>query len=77
MSSLLQPLRERSQKVEPLAAQLRDLDQAGELMQPLADIVMSFAHMHVNRLLRSGQRAHELVLYEMLSRIYSSEAARR
>ncbi len=37
---------------------------------------MSLAHMHVNRLLRSGQRAQELVLYEMLDRIYASRSAR-
>jgi hypothetical protein len=33
--------------------------------------------MHANRLLRSAQRAHELVLYELLERAYSSQAARR
>jgi hypothetical protein len=38
---------------------------------------MSVAHMHVNRVLRSAQRAQELVLYEMLDRVYSSRAARR
>jgi len=39
-------------------------------------VAMSFAHMHVNRLLRSAQRAQELVLYEMLDRLYASRAAR-
>jgi hypothetical protein len=33
--------------------------------------------MHVNRLLRSGQRAQELVLYELLDRYYSVQAGRR
>jgi len=42
----------------------------------LAELAMSFAHMHVNRLLRSAQRAQELVLYEMLDRLYASRAAR-
>jgi thiopeptide-type bacteriocin biosynthesis protein len=42
----------------------------------LAELAMSFAHMHVNRLLRSAQRAQELVLYEMLDRLYVSRAAR-
>ena len=42
----------------------------------LAELAMSFAHMHVNRLLRSAQRAQELVLYEMLDRLYTSRAAR-
>jgi hypothetical protein len=38
---------------------------------------MSCVHMHVNRLLRSAQRAQELVLYELLDRLYTSQAARR
>jgi hypothetical protein len=43
----------------------------------MSDIAVSYAHMHANRLLRSAQRAHELVLYELLERAYSSQAARR
>jgi hypothetical protein len=43
----------------------------------LTDVAMSYAHMHVNRLLRSAQRAQELVVYELLDRVYSSRAARR
>jgi hypothetical protein len=33
--------------------------------------------MHVNRMLRSVQRVQELVLYELLSRAYASQVARR
>jgi thiopeptide-type bacteriocin biosynthesis protein len=43
----------------------------------LAELAISLAHMHVNRLLRSAQRAQELVLYEMLDRLYTSCAARQ
>ena len=32
--------------------------------------------MHVNRLLRSAQRAHEMVLYDFLTRLYESKLAR-
>ena len=32
--------------------------------------------MHANRLLRSEQRAHELVLYDFLARLYESQLAR-
>ena len=32
--------------------------------------------MHVNRLIRSAQRAHELVLYDLLTRLYESQVAR-
>jgi hypothetical protein len=32
--------------------------------------------MHANRLLRSAQRAQELVLYDFLDRLYEGQAAR-
>ena len=32
--------------------------------------------MHVNRLLRSAQRAHEMVMYDLLDRLYMARAAR-
>jgi class I lanthipeptide synthase len=37
---------------------------------------MSYAHMHANRLLRGAHRAQELVLYELLHRVYASRLAR-
>jgi lantibiotic biosynthesis protein len=73
----LETLRRRSLQLAPVAAELRRLGQAGSLSAPLADIAMSYAHMHVNRLLRSAQRAQELVLYELLDRAYSARAGRR
>jgi hypothetical protein len=60
-----------------VTAELRRLGQAGRLSATLGDIAMSYAHMHVNRLLRSAQRAQELVLYELLDRAYSAQAGRR
>jgi thiopeptide-type bacteriocin biosynthesis protein len=73
----LEALRRRSLQHAPVTAELRRLSQAGRLSAPLAGIAMSYAHMHVNRLLRSAQRAQELVLYELLDRAYSTQAGRR
>jgi lantibiotic biosynthesis protein len=73
----LDALRRRSLRLAPVAAELRQLDQAGRLSATIADIAMAYAHMHVNRLLRSAQRAQELVLYELLGRAYSSQAGRQ
>ena len=42
----------------------------------LLDMAARFVHMHLNRLLRSAARAHELVLYDLLSRLYRSALAR-
>ena len=43
---------------------------------PITELASSYVHMHVNRLIRSAQRAHELVLYDLLARIYESQLAR-
>jgi hypothetical protein len=64
----------RSDRLAPIAAALREREEAGQLV--VADLALSFAHMHVNRLLRSAQRRQELVLYEFLDRLYESRAAR-
>jgi thiopeptide-type bacteriocin biosynthesis protein len=73
----LEALRRRSLRLAPVAAELRQLDEAGHLSATISDIAMAYAHMHANRLLRSAQRAQELVLYELLGRAYSSQAGRQ
>ncbi|MGE5745230.1 MAG: thiopeptide-type bacteriocin biosynthesis protein [Gemmatimonadota bacterium] len=70
-------LRQRSRQLAPLIGELRRLDQAGQLAVAIPELAASFAHLHVNRVLRAAQRAHELVLYELLDRLYSAQAARR
>jgi len=69
-------LRQRSAAVSRAGSELRALADAGQLRADLPELAVSFAHMHVNRLLRSAQRAQELVSYEMLDRHYSSRSAR-
>ncbi len=69
-------LESRSERNSPLVAELRRLEQARRLTMPVAQIAPSLVHMHVNRLIRAAQRPHELVLYDLLSSIYDSRAAR-
>jgi hypothetical protein len=69
-------LRQRSLRLAPLAAELRELSQSGRLPVTLSEAA-SYAHMNVNRLLRSAQRAQALVLYELLDRSCSGRAGRR
>jgi thiopeptide-type bacteriocin biosynthesis protein len=73
----LEALRRRSLQLAPVTAELRRLARSGHLSATLPGIATSYAHMHVNRLLRSAQRAQELVLYELLDRAYSGQAGRR
>ncbi len=66
----------RSQRLRPLGQRLRALVSAGKLTKSLDDLVHSYVHMHVNRMIRSSQRAHELVLYDLLRRHYDGLVAR-
>jgi len=68
-------LRRRSEWLAPVVAELKCRARAGRLSVPLTDLAASYLHMHANRLLRSAQRAQELVLYDFLARLYDSRAA--
>lgn len=72
-----QALARRSAQVGAPIHKLRGLAAEGELGEDLVDLAASFSHMHINRLVRSSQRAHELVLYDFLYQIYDGRIARR
>jgi thiopeptide-type bacteriocin biosynthesis protein len=76
LASGLEALRERSERLAPVMAELRARAQAGRLTVPLTELAPSYLHLHANRLLRSAQGAQELVLYDFLYRLYESRAAR-
>ena len=59
----------RSEQLAPLTAELHALRTRGELTAPVEDLVPSYIHMFVNRLIRTDARAHELVLYDLLHRL--------
>ena len=61
----------------PIASELQAAAQRGDLTTSLSSLAESYIHMLVNRLVRSAQRAHELVLYDLLARLYESQMARR
>lgn len=71
----------------PLAPALAALDRRSEALAapveelrrrrlPLDDLAASYAHMHANRLLRSGHRAQELVIHDFLTRLYQARMRR-
>jgi thiopeptide-type bacteriocin biosynthesis protein len=76
LSPGLERLAARSAASAPITAELRAAEQRGQLTMPLVELAPSYIHMHVNRLIRSAQRAHELVLYDLLVRLYESKIAR-
>lgn len=78
LAGCIRALDDRSAAISAAAMRIRGIAGSGAGTAPsLAELAISLAHMHVNRLLRSAQRAQELVLYEMLDRLYTSRAARR
>jgi thiopeptide-type bacteriocin biosynthesis protein len=66
----------RSERLAPIGAALRGLEREGRLSSTVAEIAHSYLHMHANRLLRSAARAQELVIHDLLARLYESRAAR-
>jgi thiopeptide-type bacteriocin biosynthesis protein len=72
----LMVLRRRSQANAPLIAELERLESEGRLTASRAQLAPSFVHMHVNRMIRSAARAHELAIYDLLYQLHQSRAAR-
>lgn len=72
-----QILARRSIRVRESLRGLRALAAEGKLEADVVDLAASFSHMHVNRLMCSSQRAHELVLYDFLFQIYDRRVARK
>lgn len=65
-------LEARRERIRELGRALRE----AALNQPVEEIARSYAHMTVNRWLRSQANQAEAVLYELLIRLYKSAAAR-
>ncbi|MDQ3982025.1 MAG: lantibiotic dehydratase [Actinomycetota bacterium] len=76
IEAALRLLHERSSSVRRQAQGLREAGERGLLSRPLGDIASSVVHMHANRLLRSAARAQEMVIYDLLDRLYMARAKR-
>jgi thiopeptide-type bacteriocin biosynthesis protein len=72
----LRALRQRTDGLADVAGQLRMLEHAGRLAVAIPELADSYAHMHVNRMLRSAHRFQELAIHDLLERIYLAQIAR-
>ncbi len=70
-------LHARSKRSKSVIEQLFALEKEGALRGRVRDIVPSYGHMFVNRLMRSSQRAQEMVMYDLLQQTYVSLLARQ
>jgi thiopeptide-type bacteriocin biosynthesis protein len=77
MLPLYQLVAQKSTAVQSIAGEILTLNRQNRLQVPLNDLMASYSHMLVNRLFKSKQRTHEMVLYDFLHRYYKSEIARR
>lgn len=61
---------------EPVINSIVKLSEQGKLEMSLSNLLGSLIHMHFNRLFRTKQRMHELVVYYFMHKFYTSQAAR-
>ncbi len=66
----------RSTHTREALTRLRGAEREGSLEVPAVVLAESYVHMHLNRLFRADQRAHELVIYDFLSCLYEGRLAR-
>lgn len=66
----------KSQKSQIIISELVSLKSKNRLEIPLDNLLSSLIHMLMNRLFRSKQRLHEMVIYGFLFRFYRSEIAK-
>jgi thiopeptide-type bacteriocin biosynthesis protein len=63
--------------VQVVRRQFEHLRDNSELAKTIAELALSFAHMHLNRILRSQHLQQEAVVCDLLSRTYASKLARQ
>jgi len=66
----------RSTRALDALTRLRAAENADALHVPIEVLAESYVHMHLNRLFRAEQRAHELVIYDFLACVYEGRVAR-
>ena len=71
--SLCQPIKKRSKQFIPIVGQIKIKSKKEDKIN---ELLKSYLHMMINRLFRSNNRLHELILYDFMSRYYASEIAK-
>jgi len=69
-------IKARKQSIFPIANKLVAMEKSDELQVQLNALLTSMIHMTMNRCFRTKNRLHELVIYDFLSRHYTSEMAK-
>jgi thiopeptide-type bacteriocin biosynthesis protein len=65
-------LEKRSERNVEIVDNIKRGINQGRVTRPIIELIESYVHLHVNRILSRDQREHELVLYDFLYRAYDS-----
>lgn len=76
LARALDILRRRTRTITSRFQEMLQMEVAGTLRRPFEDMLASFIHMSLNRLLPSAHRPQELILYNLLFRWHDSTRAR-
>ena len=69
-------IKARRQDSISITQKLAAIEKTGDLQVSMKDLLISMIHMTMNRWFRTKNRLHEMVIYEFLSRYYTSEIAK-
>ena len=70
-------LNQKSIKIELVSQKILRKEKDNVRERSLNDLMGSYIHMLMNRLFKSKQRVHEMVMYDFLFRYYKSEIAKK
>jgi len=73
--SLSLPIKKRSKQIMPIVEQIKIKAKTKKSIS-MNVLLRSYLHMMLNRLFRSNNRVHELILYDFMFRYYTSEIAK-
>jgi len=74
---LFELLKQKSSRIRHISNEILNIEKRNMLFRPLNDLMGSYIHMLMNRLFKSKQRLHEMVIYDFLYRYYKSEIAKK
>lgn len=77
LKPLFELLSEKTQRIIPITKKILEINNENILHRSLDDLMGSYIHMLMNRLFKSKQRMHEMVIYDFLFRFYKSEMAKK
>src|SRR4030095_7389573 len=66
----------KTQQTLPLIKNINELNESNNLHADYDGLITGLIHMFINRLFKSQQRKHELVIYDLLFQYYNSMIAR-